>query len=295
MVSLRQFEYFVTIVDEGSFTRAAEKLHVSQPGLSHQLRSLETELGGPLFERLPKKVRLTPAGRAALPHARASIAHADRVAQSARRSSGAISGELHVGTLYSLSVGLLPGPLAELRREYPGFQAHLVEFQHTNELVAAMEAGNADVAVGPVPKDWQGPVTGIGSEEFVLIGAKSSALAGLGDHVPISALKDETWVHFTRASGLSEILDRALQEAGVEPVIAVRTEQAPSALRLAQAGLGITLVPRNVVPDGFDGVVASVLPPITRDLAVYTRVKPDPITKAFVSAFAGGPMVLPDP
>src|SRR5882757_9732203 len=285
MATLRQFEYFVTVVDEGSFTRAAEKLHVSQPGLSHQLRTLENELGGPLFERLPKKVRLTPAGRAALPHARASIAHADRVAQSARRSSGAISGELHVGTLYSLSVGLLPGPLAELRKEYPGFQAHLVEFQHTDELVAAMEAGNADVAVGPVPQDWQGPVTSIGSEEFVLIGATTSILATLGGQVPISALKDEVWVHFTRASGLSEILDRALRAAGVEPAIAVRTEQAPSALNLARAGLGVTLVPRNVVPDGFDGIVASVVPPITRDLAVYTRVKPDPITKAFVSAF----------
>ena len=285
MVSLRQFEYFVTVVDEGSFTRAAEKLHVSQPGLSHQLRSLESELGGPLFERLPKKVRLTPAGRAALPHARASIAHADRVAHTARRSSGAISGELHVGTLYSLSVGLLPGPLAELRKEYPGFQAHLVEFQHTDELVAAMEAGNADVAVGPVPMEWQGPVTSIGSEEFVLIGAKTSVLADLGAQVPISALKDETWVHFTRASGLCEILDRALRAADVEPAIAVRTEQAPSALNLARAGLGLTLVPRNVVPDGFDGIVASVLPPITRDLAVYTRVKPDPITKAFVNAF----------
>src|SRR3979411_1623943 len=62
-ISLRQLEYFVTVVDEGSFTRAAELLQVSQPGLSHQIQALERELGGPLLERLPRKGRLTPAGR----------------------------------------------------------------------------------------------------------------------------------------------------------------------------------------------------------------------------------------
>ena len=66
-ISLRQLEYFVTVVDEGSFTRAAELLQVSQPGLSHQIQALERELGGPLLERLPRKVRLTPAGRTVLP------------------------------------------------------------------------------------------------------------------------------------------------------------------------------------------------------------------------------------
>jgi len=75
-LTLRQLEYFVAIVDEGSFTRAAEALHVTQPGLSHQFQALEREVGGPLLERLPRSVRLTPAGRAMLPHARAAIAHA---------------------------------------------------------------------------------------------------------------------------------------------------------------------------------------------------------------------------
>jgi Bacterial regulatory helix-turn-helix protein, lysR family len=71
-ITLRQLEYFVTVVDQGSFTAAAALLHVTQPGLSHQIQALERELGGPLLERLPRNVRLTPAGRTALPHARAS-------------------------------------------------------------------------------------------------------------------------------------------------------------------------------------------------------------------------------
>ena len=107
-VTLRQLEYFVTVVDQGSFTRAAEVLHVTQPGLSHQFQALERELGGPLLERLPRKVRLTPAGRAVLSHARACLAHAELAASAARRASGATAGELHLATLYSISVGILP-------------------------------------------------------------------------------------------------------------------------------------------------------------------------------------------
>src|ERR1700690_2776007 len=156
-VSLRQPEYFVAVVDEGSFTTAAARLHVSQPGLSHQIQALERQLGGPLLERLPRGVRLTPAGRTALPHARASLAHAERAPSAAQRASGVETGELHVGALYSISTGVLPGALRTWRRSYPELQVHLVERRHTDDLIAAMEAGRADVAVGPTPPGWDGP------------------------------------------------------------------------------------------------------------------------------------------
>src|ERR1700729_293404 len=167
-VSLRQLEYFVTVVDEGSFTGAAELLGVSQPGLSHQIQALEHELGGPLLERLPRKVRLTPGGRPPLPHARASLAHAERASSAPRRASGVETGELHVGTLYSISTGVLPGALCIWRRSYPELQVHLVEFPHTNELIAAMEAGQADVAVGPAPPASAGPGQLAGHEAVVI-------------------------------------------------------------------------------------------------------------------------------
>src|SRR5438045_8583220 len=131
-VTLRQLEYFVAVVDEGSFTRAAEILHVTQPGLSHQFQALERELGGPLLERLPRGVRLTPAGRAMLPHARASITHAEIAASAARRASGAGTGELFLATLYSISVGVLPSALRHWRRDHPGLKIRLVELRHTD-------------------------------------------------------------------------------------------------------------------------------------------------------------------
>ncbi|MER6798926.1 LysR family transcriptional regulator, partial [Amycolatopsis mediterranei] len=99
MTSLRQLEYLVTVVDTGSFTRAAEQLHVTQPALSHQMRSLERSLGGPLLERLPRAIRLTPMGRAMLPHARAALADAERARCAARLASGTTAGELQVATV----------------------------------------------------------------------------------------------------------------------------------------------------------------------------------------------------
>jgi DNA-binding transcriptional LysR family regulator len=292
-ISLRQLEYFVTVVDEGSFTRAAELLCVSQPGLSHQIQALERELGGPLLERLPRKVRLTPAGRTALPHARASLAHAQRASSAARRASGVETGELHVGTLYSISTGVLPGALRTWRRDYPELQVHLVEFPHTNELIAAMEAGRADVAVGPTPPAWDGPCQEIGVEEFVIAAAPGALPYPDGAQVPMADLAQQDWVHYTARSGLSDFLNRACEQAGFIPKLSVRTEQSPSALSLARAGVGLALVPGNIVPPRFDGVLLRPDPPVLRPLAVYTRVRPDPITAAFVSAICVETLVTP--
>jgi DNA-binding transcriptional LysR family regulator len=292
-VSLRQLEYFVTVVDEGSFTTAAARLHVSQPGLSHQIQALERQLGGPLLERLSRGVRLTPAGRTALPHARASIAHAERAAAAAQRASGIDAGELHVGTLFSISVGVLPPALATWRRRYPDVQVRLVEFRHTNDLIAAMEAGQADVAVGPTPPGWDGPVREIGAEEFVVAAAPGTQLPGTGETVSLAGLADRDWVHFTPPSGLADVLDAACAAAGFTPRAAVRTEQASSALNLAHAGLGVTLLPGNVVPAAFGGVLRRPDPPVRRPLAAYTRVRPDPITAVFLDAISHHTLATP--
>jgi DNA-binding transcriptional LysR family regulator len=292
-VSLRQLEYFVAVVDDGSFTMAAERLHVSQPGLSHQIQALERQLGGPLLERLTRGVRLTPAGRIALPHARASLAHAERARTAALRASGIDAGELHVGTLFSISVGILPGALGIWRIRYPDVSVRLVEFRRSTDLIAAMEAGQADVAVGPTPEGWTGPVREIGAEKFVLTAAPGTELPGTPPTVRIADLADHLWVHYTPPSGLSDILDAACERAGFQPRVAVRTEQGPSALNLSRAGLGVTLLPGNVVPPGFDGVVLHPDPPVERRLSVYTRVRPDPITEVFVDAISDQALVTP--
>jgi DNA-binding transcriptional LysR family regulator len=283
MASLRQLEYLVTVVDTGSFTRAAEQLHVTQPALSHQMRALEHGLGGPLLERLPRTVRLTPMGRAMLPHARAALADAERARCAARLASGTTAGELQVATVYSMSLGVLPPALRVWRRDRPGVDVRLIEFRHADELREAMAAGEADVALGPLPSPWPGPVRELGVEEFVVVlpadGASEESSAGVVD---LATLADCAWVHYAPGNGLAELVDAACAAAGFRPRAAVRTEQTAAAPILAAAGLGPALVPANVLPARFDGRVLRPSVPIRRTLAAFTRAAPDPLTTAFI-------------
>jgi DNA-binding transcriptional LysR family regulator len=283
MVSLRQLEYLVTVVDTGSFTRAAEQLHVTQPALSHQMRALEQGLGGPLLERLPRAVRLTPMGRAMLPHARAALADAERARCAARLASGTTAGELQVATVYSVSLGVLPPALRVWRRDRPDVDVRLIEFRHADELRDAMAAGEADVALGPVPPGWPGPVRTLGVEEFVVVlpadGASEDDATGVVD---LATLADCAWVHYAPGNGLAELVDTTCAAAGFRPRAAVRTEQTAAAPILAAAGLGPALVPANVLPARFDGRVLRPSVPVRRTLAAYTRAAPDPLTAAFI-------------
>jgi DNA-binding transcriptional LysR family regulator len=185
---------------------------------------------------------------------------------------------------------VLPAALQAWRRRYPDIQVRLVEFRHTRDLIAAMEAGQADIAVGPTPPAWDGPVREIGAEQFVLAAAPGTRLPAI---VQLADLADRDWVHFTPPSGLADILDAACTSAGFAPRAAVRTEQAPSALNLAYVGLGVTLLPGNVIPPAFDGVIRRPHPPVQRTLSAYTRIRPAPITAAFVDAICHHTLATP--
>ncbi|MFJ5234911.1 LysR family transcriptional regulator [Kitasatospora sp. NPDC088391] len=287
MATLRQLEYLVAVVDTGSFTRAAELLHVTQPALSHQVRALESGLGGALLERLPRTVRPTPLGRAVLPHARAALADAERLRAAARRTVGLEEGELEVGTVHSIALGLLPPVLRAWRKLHPGVRVRLREYPHADELRAATAAGQGDLAVGPVPAAWDGPVRELGVEEFALVLPPDDPLADPpGGVLPLAALADRDWVHYAPGHGLAEVLDGACARAGFRPRPAVRTEQTAAAPVLAAAGLGPALVPATVLPPGLDAAVLRPDPPIHRPLAAYTRTRPDRLTTAFAELLA---------
>jgi DNA-binding transcriptional LysR family regulator len=302
MTTLRQLEYLIKIVDEGSFTRAAELLHVTQPALSHQIRALERAVGGPLLERLPRAVRLTPMGRAMLPHARAALADTQRACTAARQVGGLDSGELHLATLYSISLGVLPPALRAWRRSHPEVHIRLFEHRHADELAAAMAAGQADLAIGPPPPGWDGPVRTLGVEEFVVVlptddpAAAGDQAGGKGPgmaRIALRSLADRGWVHYAPGNGLADILDHACAAAGFQPHATVRTEQTAAAPILAAAGLGPTLVPANVIPPRFAGRVLRPDPPVRRALAAYTRGRPEPLTAAFIDTLVQKACIIP--
>src|SRR6185437_3566900 len=107
MPTLRQIEYWVAAVEEGSFGRAARRMHVSQPSLSQQVKVLEAELGGELLQRLPGGIRLTAAGREFLPHAREAVASAREAMRAARAALELRGGELEIATVPSIAAGIL--------------------------------------------------------------------------------------------------------------------------------------------------------------------------------------------
>jgi LysR family hydrogen peroxide-inducible transcriptional activator len=142
--TLRQLEYLVAIADLGSFHRAARACGVSQPGLSAQIRQLETLLDLRLLERDRRRVLLTPAGVEVVRRARAVLAEARGLVEAAGALQRPMCGTLRLGVIPTVAPYLLPRALARVRKRYPELRLHLREAQ-TGDLVAALERGELDV------------------------------------------------------------------------------------------------------------------------------------------------------
>jgi DNA-binding transcriptional LysR family regulator len=282
-MDLRRLTSFLAVVEEGSFTRAARRLGIAQPSLSQQIRTLETELGGPLLERLPRGVRLTPAGRALLPEAQTAVRAAERAGNAARMAFGLEAGELEVATLLSMAVGILPHAIARWILRYPGIAIRMREYTHRSRLEEDVRSGVGDIALGPVPESWNGPLERLGFEELVVVLPTSDPLAG-EQTIPLGALADRHWILFQPGHGLTEVVDAACRRAGFQPRVAVRTTQVEAATRLAAAGLGPAMLPDNVVSPELGAAVVHLDPPVLRELAAYTRSEWSPLASAFLEA-----------
>ena len=281
-MNLRQLHYLVAIADEGSFTRAAEQLLVAQPSLSQQIKSLEQELGGLLLERLPTGVRLTAAGKAFLPEARAAMAHSERARRNARSAMGLEAGELEVATVTSVAFGVLPPAFERWRERYPGTTITLREYTHRRALDDAVRLGVGDVAVGPRPPQWISPVVALGWEEFVAVLPASDPLAKNKRQLALDELAERDWVLFGPDHGLSELILEVCARAGFAPRRTVETGQVAAAGHLAAAGLGVTIIPSNIVPTGLNAAIRSLKPRLVRQLVAFTRQDWSPLATAFL-------------
>jgi DNA-binding transcriptional LysR family regulator len=281
ILSYRRIAYWLAVVEEGSFTRAALRMHVSQPSLSQQIRALEKEVGGELLERLPRSVRLTPAGKAFLPHAQIAVRAAERAQQAARSALELETGELEISTVRSIAAGILPELVQAWRQRHSGTFVRLHEFTHRSLAEDSVRAGVGDLGIGPPPIDWNGSVRRLGWEEFLVVLSPEDACASRrGIH--LVELKDRDWVMFEPGNGLHDLIVSACASAGFTPRHAVLTSQVETAARLAAAGAGPTLVPENVIPDGLDGAFLRVDPPLGREVTVYARDQWGQLGGAFV-------------
>ena len=281
-MTLRQLQYLVAVVDEGSFARAAPALFVSQPTLSQQVRALEDEIGGPLLERLARGVRPTPAGGALLPAARAALAAAERARRSARMVLGLEAGELELATVGTVALGLLPPVLRRWRRRHRGRAVRVREHGDAPTLARAVAEGSADLGIGPRPEEWTGPLESLGWEELMLILPPGDPLRRGDGPVPLAALSEREWVLFERDHALAELTERLCAGEGFTPRAALRSAQIAGVAALAAAGLGPALLPSNIVAPALRSSVRSVDPPRARELCAFTRSDWSPLARAFL-------------
>jgi DNA-binding transcriptional LysR family regulator len=277
-------EYLVTVLEQGSFTRAAEILHVTQSALSHQIKALERETGGVLLERLPRGVRPTAMGRAFLPDAELAVRSARRARLAARAAAGAEGGELHVATLHGLAVGVLPAAVARMRTEHPGVALTLHEYATEEELRERVARGVADLAVAYPPREsgWDGVLHEVGEEEVRLIVPPGDPLCGRGP-VRLAQLADRGWVRCAMeplVDGLP-FLDLACGREGFTPRTVVRAGHTTTAARI---GLMPAAIAELVAPAR---QVLRMDPVWRRPVVALSRTEPTGSARVFVDLLRG--------
>src|SRR6202522_2191361 len=144
MLSMRGLECLVAIVEEGSLTKAAALLHMSQPALSHQIAAIERELGTPAIERLPRGVRPTAAGLAVAAEARIALAAADRAVLAGKRAGGGGGGLIRIACAETMTAWVLVPVLRSWRRRFPDVELDLKEYTSADQMLEALTGGRAD-------------------------------------------------------------------------------------------------------------------------------------------------------
>jgi DNA-binding transcriptional LysR family regulator len=282
MASLRALECLLAAADLRSVTRAARHLHLSQPAISHQLAILEREAGTALLTRDRRGVRLTAAGRAALPEARRAVAAADDAIRLARAVGQGLGGAIRVVCAQSLTVALLAPVLARWNLERSDVTISLRESTDPDTAFAMLESGEADLLLFPDLGDAEFETTTVAEEEIVVALPARHPLASR-DAIRPRDLQGQPFVHFTPENRLGNWIESHLEDVDLRESVVVRTAVTTHAPQLAAAGLGVTVVPVSAITAGFSGAVRPFEPRWTRRLVAITTTPRDPLAAQLVS------------
>ena len=247
-MELRQLEYFLAVAEEANFTRAAERVHISQSGVSAQLKQLERELGAPLIDRSARTATLTPAGKAALEHAKDALRAVGDLRRAVDEVTGLVRGNLTVGMLKACTIEPFFDGLTDFRRDHPGVGLALVE-DDADDLITAVRAGIVDAALvavaGECPPDLR--AVEIVRERLVAAVpeghplAQSAAEAGQGT-VTLAELADQPLICLPRGGGIREAFERSCVLSGVRVQVALQAGAPTTVADLASRGLGIAVL-----------------------------------------------------
>ncbi|GAA3469701.1 LysR family transcriptional regulator [Nonomuraea roseola] len=292
-MELRQLEYFVAVAEERNFTRAAERVHISQSGVSAQIRQLERELGAELFDRSARTATLTVAGKAALQHARAALAAAGALGQAVDEVSDLIRGRLTVGMVIGCTITPLFDALAAFHRAHPGVELSLLE-DNSDRLVEGVRAGALDLALigaaTATPEDLEA-LTIIDERLVAAVPAghplaerQAISLRDLGAY-PIVCMPPGT--------GLRTVFDRACAAQDLHPAIALQASASDAIADLAVRGLGVAVLSESMAAHYRDRLTALPLDDVETPalLALVWKSAHGPAVREFLRygrrAFAG--------
>lgn len=260
-MDLRHLRYFLSVAEEMHFGRAAQRLGISQPPLSHQIRMLEEELGVRLFERTSRRVRLTEAGRLFLPEAQRTLAQAERAAQIARLAHRGELGRLSMGfTASAPFVPRIASALYDFRQSHPQVELSLQELGRDAQ-IALVEQGQLDIGIvraldrPPLPAGLNSEC--LLEEAMVLAMREDHPLACREENPSIADLAGVPLILYgaTNGAGFNEHLFALCEEAGFQPTIALEVTSFATLLGLAAAGFGATILSQSLARLHVDNLV----------------------------------------
>lgn len=248
IVELRHLRYFVAVAEERHFGRAADRLHISQPPLSQQIRRLEAELGEQLLYRTTRSVEVSPAGEVLLERSRELLAAAESAAEDVRRAARGEYGRLAIGFTGSSTYEMLPSLAAALQLELPDVALDLRGELLTPTQVTRLLDGTLDLGLlRPPVRERELNTEVLRSEPLIAVLPRSHPLA-TSDSVPLDQLKDEPFVtypsHFR--SVLHDAVEDACEAHGFRPRAAHEVAETATLVSFVAAGLGVSLVPASV-------------------------------------------------
>ncbi len=282
-MELRHLRYFVAVAESLSFTAAAERLGVSQPPLSQQIRDLEAELGTPLLWRTSRSVALTPAGTAFLARARGILGEVEEACAEARAVGAGRTGTLDIG----LTGSILAGPLGRLIRlfgeRYPGVLVRLHEMP-PGEQPAALHAQRIDLGFLRRPPEDPSLKVVRAWPEAVGVALPAGHRLAARAAIALADLRDEPFVSL-RDSRFATDLWEACREAGFAPRPVQQVVESASLVNLVAAGLGVALVPESACAATRPDIVYRPLlgPAPTADVCALHRGPAGAVTENFLA------------
>jgi DNA-binding transcriptional LysR family regulator len=288
-MELRHLRYFVTVAEELHFGRAARRLHLSQPPLSMQIKSLEQELGTPLLARTQRRVELTAAGAVFLKEARDILARVSAASEAARRAARGETGELAVGFVSIADYSVLPPALREFRLRNPGIRLVLREATTDVQLRDLIEE-RADLGflLAPVPDERLQVLPLLRERLVAALPERHPAAAGRG-RVSLKRLADSPFILTPHhmAPRLHDSIMSFCAEAGFTPRVEQEAVQMQTIISLVSAGLGVSLIPESLRHLGRTGVAYRPLrerSPLTEIVLAWRARDSRPALQRFVAA-----------